>query len=75
VRGYLERAVDEEDRRKLTITLTPRERAAAAVQGATIAKIDKALTAAVGKEHVAHTRRTLAALIDMAREDGEDDDH
>ena len=75
VRGYLERAVDEDDRRKLTVTLTPRGRAAAAAQAAARAKIDKALIAEVGKEHVAHTRRTLAALIEMSREETEDDDH
>ncbi len=34
LRGYLERAVDSEDRRKLTVTLTERGRAAAATQAA-----------------------------------------
>jgi hypothetical protein len=33
LRGYLERAVDEADRRKLTVTLTERGRAAAEAQG------------------------------------------
>lgn len=75
VRGYLERAVDEQDRRKLTIALTPRGRAAAEVQAGVVAKIDAALAAEVGEENIKRTRRTLAALCAMTRDDGGDDDH
>lgn len=67
MRGYLERAVDPEDRRKLTVRLTERGRAAAAVQGAARDRIDAALLASVGAEDIARTRRTLAALIEIAR--------
>jgi DNA-binding MarR family transcriptional regulator len=74
-RGYLQRTVDPEDRRKLTITLTERGRAAAAVQAAAREQIDAALMACVGEHDVASTRRTLAALISMSREwlDSDDD--
>ena len=64
-RGYLERAMDKEDRRKLTVTLTERGREAAAVQAAAREKVDAELLAAVGAEDIERTRRTLATLIDM----------
>ena len=74
-RGYLERAIDKEDRRKLTVTLTERGREAAAVQAAAREKVDSDLLAAVGREDVACTRRTLATLIDMSCQDeGTQDD-
>jgi DNA-binding MarR family transcriptional regulator len=65
--GYLERAVDGEDRRKLTVTLTARGRAAAAAQAAAREKIDAELIARVGARDVTRTRRTLAALIEIGR--------
>lgn len=64
-RGYLERAVDPEDRRKLTVTLSERGRAAAAAQAAAREKVDAALAAIVGVDDIQRTRRTLAALIDI----------
>jgi DNA-binding MarR family transcriptional regulator len=64
-RGYLERTVDADDRRKLTITLTERGRMAASVQAGARRKVDETLIARVGVEHVEHTRATLAALIDI----------
>lgn len=68
LRGYLERTPDPEDRRKLTVALTERGRAAAATQRAAREKIDAALIARVGKENVERTVRTLAALIDLGDE-------
>jgi DNA-binding MarR family transcriptional regulator len=68
LRGYLERTMDAEDRRKLTITLTERGRAAAATQAVAREKIDAELLARVGQENISHTRQTLAALIDMGRQ-------
>jgi DNA-binding MarR family transcriptional regulator len=64
-RGYLRRAVDQHDRRKLTVALTERGEAAAVVQATARKKIDTELLAKVGPEDIARTRRTLAALIDL----------
>ena len=75
-RGYLERSVDKDDRRKLTVTLTERGKAAAEAQKAGREKVDAELLAAVGQDDVSRTRRTLAVLCDMgaqARGDEEDD--
>ncbi len=67
-RGYLNRAVDADDRRKLTITLTERGKGAAATQATAREKIDAELVARAGKDDVAAMRRTLAALIDIRRQ-------
>jgi DNA-binding MarR family transcriptional regulator len=64
-RGYLERAIDKEDRRKLTVALTERGREAAAIQAAAREKVDAELLSAVGPEDIERTRRTLVTLIDM----------
>ncbi len=69
LRGYLDRAADEDDRRKLIVTLTDRGRAAARAQTEGREKIDAALAAAVGEDDIARSRRTLAALIDLGREE------
>lgn len=75
LRGYLERDVDPEDRRKLTVTLTARGQAAAAAQMAAREKIDAELVARVGQRHFDHTRATLAALVAIGQADaGEDDE-
>lgn len=70
LRGYLARLPDADDRRKLTVTLTERGRAAAAIQMAAREKIDAELIARVGEEDVRRTRRVLAALIDIGHEAG-----
>lgn len=76
-RGYLERRVDGEDRRKLIVTLTQRGKGAAEAQAAARAKIDAGLLASVGQDDIKRTRRTLAVLCDIGRQNGEvgDDDH
>lgn len=68
LRGYLERSMDAEDRRKLTITLTEQGRAAAATQRSAREKIDAELLKRVGQQAVDATRRTLAALIGIGEE-------
>ncbi len=68
LRGYLERAVDESDRRKLTVTLTERGRAAASVQNAARERIDTELVARMGEENVTCTRNALAALFAIGRD-------
>ncbi len=69
-RGYLERSVDKDDRRKLTVTLTERGKAAAEVQRAAREKVDAELIASVGEDDVNRTRRTLAVLIDIGQQAG-----
>ncbi len=71
LRGYLERAMDPEDRRKLTLTLTSRGQAAAAAQRAARERMDAALLARVGEKRLKATRATLAALIEIGRGDGD----
>ena len=68
LRGYLVREVDPEDRRRLTVTLTERGRAAADVQTHAREAIDAELTARIGADKVQHAREVLATLIDMRRE-------
>ena len=63
MRGYLDREVDAEDRRRLTLSLSERGRAAAQVSRAAIARVDAALARKVDREWIAHTRATLLALI------------
>ena len=77
LRGYLERTEDAEDRRKLNIVLTKRGRAAATTQAAAREKIDAELLARVGEENVLRTRRTLAALVELGRQNAQEqeDDH
>jgi DNA-binding MarR family transcriptional regulator len=67
LRGYIERKVDDDDRRRLTVTLTARGREAAAISRAAVERIDAALLKKVGRDHVVHTRATLHALIEVAR--------
>jgi DNA-binding MarR family transcriptional regulator len=66
VRGYLERAADTHDRRRLTVALTERGKAAARTQKAARAEIDARLLARVGPGAVRQTRHTLAALMQMS---------
>ena len=71
LRGYIDRTVDANDRRKLTVALTERGRAAAGIQGDVIRKIDAELAARVGKEKVVIARQVLAELLGMGREEEE----
>lgn len=65
-RGYLVRAIDEQDRRRLIVTLTDRGRAAAATQAAAREQVDAALLAQVGAHCIEQTRVALLALTKMA---------
>ena len=67
-RGYLTRAADPDDRRRLTITLTDRGLAAAEVIRTAVERVDASVLGRVGPEYVAHTRATLAALIEAGHD-------
>ena len=66
-RGYLDRAVDEQDRRRLNVTLTERGRAAAAIQAAVRDAIDAELQAQIGDDGVSVMRRGLGVLVEIGR--------
>jgi len=72
-RGYLDRQMDKNDRRKLTVTLTERGRAAAAVQSAARERVDHDLLECVGQEDISRTRRTLAVLANMIRGEADEE--
>ena len=63
-RGYLTRAPDPDDRRRLAITLTERGQAAAETVAAANQAMDAKVTAAIGAEAFAGLRRGLGAVID-----------
>jgi DNA-binding MarR family transcriptional regulator len=69
LRGYLERQADPDDRRKLTVALTERGRAAADTQTAARLGVDASLLAIVGEDNVRRAKQVLAALIDIGREE------
>jgi DNA-binding MarR family transcriptional regulator len=71
-RGYLDRAVDPLDRRRLNVALTPRGRAAAVVQAEARQRIDDRLLARVGATDVERLRRGLAALIEIGEAEPDD---
>jgi DNA-binding MarR family transcriptional regulator len=73
-RGYLARAADPDDRRRLTITLTGRGLAAAEVIRDAVDRVDADVLSRVGPDYVAHTRATLGALIE-AQHDNEGHGH
>jgi DNA-binding MarR family transcriptional regulator len=64
-RGYVERAPDPDDRRRVTIGLTERGRAAAAEIRAAIDRVDAELATKVSGDDLATTRATLGILAEM----------
>jgi DNA-binding MarR family transcriptional regulator len=71
LRGYIERSVDLEDRRRLTVTLTERGRAGAAVVRSAVERIDVQLLERVGPEHAKGAIATLWALVNLGEEPAE----
>jgi DNA-binding MarR family transcriptional regulator len=69
VRGYVERLPDSSDRRRMTVGLTDRGRAAAAEIRGAVEGVDSALADEVGTEEVARTRAVLGALVTIRRDD------
>ena len=66
VRGFLERRIDESDRRRLQIELTPRGRAAAAAVRRGVVAVDEELARRVAPAELAGLRVGLAALAEIA---------
>jgi DNA-binding MarR family transcriptional regulator len=73
MRGYASREVDPQDRRRLTITLSPKGRAAARLMRGVTDRLEARLVRRVGAQAVAQTRATLGALIEHGRERREGD--
>jgi DNA-binding MarR family transcriptional regulator len=67
VRGYLERAHDAHDRRKVNLVLTERGRGAGDAAKSAVEGVDTQLRSRVGPQRIAQTRETLAALTVMGR--------
>jgi DNA-binding MarR family transcriptional regulator len=66
-RGYLQRARDPADRRRVKLSLTARGHAAGRAGRAAIENVDRDLAARVGPQRVAHARATLVALLQIKR--------
>jgi DNA-binding MarR family transcriptional regulator len=66
--GYLHRAVDEDDRRRLEIALTERGRAAAAAVRSGVEEVDAELAARVSADDLRGLMVSLAALAEIGAE-------
>lgn len=68
LRGYLDRQINRDDRRRMDIELTERGRAAAAVVRTAIEQVDRQLTARLSPAELAGLRAGLAALAAIKEE-------
>ncbi len=66
MRGYMQRTVDPEDRRRMLVTLTPRGDDAARVSWEAASSVDAELASRLSPEGVAALRVGLIALAEMA---------
>lgn len=69
VRGYLTRAVDDADRRRVVLTLTERGHAAAKASARAVAGIDFRLVELIGQDAVRSLRTALGALVTLGGAD------
>ena len=65
VRGYLNRSIDPDDRRRMKLALTERGEAAAKASGVATDRVDRELEQAVGPKAVAQLRETLGTLAEL----------
>ncbi|WP_375478814.1 MarR family winged helix-turn-helix transcriptional regulator [uncultured Jatrophihabitans sp.] len=65
LRGYLERAVNADDRRRITVHPTDRGRAAAAVVRESVTAVDDELATLISPSELAGLRAGLIALCDI----------
>ena len=70
VRGYLDRAPDPDDRRRMTVSLTGRGQLAASASRSAIEQVDARAEARVGVERMAEARAVLGALVDLGSDGG-----
>jgi len=66
LRDYLSREVDPEDRRRMTLNLTERGHAAAAVTAKIVDDMEAALVERLGQDTVCQGRAVLRALMEMS---------
>jgi len=65
VRGYLDRQINPDDRRRMTLELTNRGRAAAAAIRAGVEEVDTELATILSPDGIAALRAGLVALIEV----------
>jgi DNA-binding MarR family transcriptional regulator len=65
IRGYLDRTINADDRRRMTLELTERGRGAAAAVQAGVQAVDAEMLQMLSEEGVARLREGLVALIDI----------
>ena len=73
LRGYCERIPDPDDRRRISVGLTDRGRAAAVEINAAVERVDRALLDRVGAQRVQESREVLGALAALGDELGSHD--
>jgi DNA-binding MarR family transcriptional regulator len=66
-RGYVRRALDPDDRRRMVVSLTPRGEEAAVAQAAGVARVESGLARHVSASDLATARRVLGTLVDIGQ--------
>jgi DNA-binding MarR family transcriptional regulator len=72
LRGYLDRRTNPDDRRRITLELTPRGRAAAEQVRAAIEDVDRELAAQLTEDQLAGLRAGLVALTTIREQQEEE---